>query len=157
MFRNVYTAASAFTTSPSTHGGSVKSNNFRIRRGVLQGDITSPIYFILALEYVLRLHDSRTDGVSLLKIVVHTLGYADDLALVDKGGEDMSETIYERITSISRGSREDADTNISLPKTKVLHVSKEEKLPTASSEAAAKQCKFVCENPGCGHVFLTTK
>ena len=50
MFRNVYSAASAYTTTPSTDGGRVKSDNFRIRRGVLQGDVTSPIYFILALE-----------------------------------------------------------------------------------------------------------
>ena len=74
--------------------------NFRIRRGVLQGDVTSPIYFILALEYVLRLHDTCTDGVSLLEVIVHTLGYADDLALTNKGGEEMSEVISTRISNM---------------------------------------------------------
>ena len=42
-----------------------------------------------------------------------------------------------------------------LPKTKVLHVSKKDKTPKTSPEDAAKHCKFVCDNPGCGHVFLT--
>ena len=53
MFRAVYSAASAFTTVTSPDGGMVKSNSFQIRRGVVQGDVTSPLYFIMALDTTL--------------------------------------------------------------------------------------------------------
>ena len=50
MFRAAYQSATAFTTTTGAGGVEVKSGTFPIRRGVLQGDITSPLYFILALE-----------------------------------------------------------------------------------------------------------
>ena len=74
MFRNIYTTVSAYTTSPSTDGSQIKSEIFEIRRGVLQGDVTSPVYFILALEYILRLHDTSPGGVTLADFIVYTLG-----------------------------------------------------------------------------------
>ena len=52
----------------------------------VQGDITSPLYFILALNKILRDHDSRRDkGITLGHTIIHTLEYADDTALMDKG------------------------------------------------------------------------
>ena len=36
----------------------VLSEPFPINRGVVQGDILSPLYFILALEMILRRHDN---------------------------------------------------------------------------------------------------
>ena len=77
IFREVYKSASAFTTVNSTDGGNVQSSSFQIRRGVVQGDVTSPLYFILALELILRRHDSLPDkGVPMAHTMVHTLGYA---------------------------------------------------------------------------------
>ena len=61
LFRAMYVAASAYTTVPDTDGKTSSSSTFPIRRGVLQGDITSPLYFILALELILRKYDSRVD------------------------------------------------------------------------------------------------
>ena len=58
MFKTVYSSASTFTTALDTDGKKVKSDIFPIRRGVLHGDITSPLYFILALDLILRLHDT---------------------------------------------------------------------------------------------------
>ena len=76
MFRAVYSAATAYATAPTRDGKKINSPTFEINRGVLQGDITSPIYFILALELILRLHDKNPEGVSLLDTIISTLGYA---------------------------------------------------------------------------------
>ena len=61
MYRAVYAAASAHTTVPTADGKQVKSETFEINRGVVQGDITSPLYFILALELILRRHDTMKE------------------------------------------------------------------------------------------------
>lgn len=59
MFRAIYTAASAIVKVTGVDGKQSASEPFPIRRGVLQGDITSPIYFVLALEAILRKHDKH--------------------------------------------------------------------------------------------------
>ena len=46
MFRAIYKAASAVTKVNDVNGITSYSESFPIRRGVLQGDITSPVYFI---------------------------------------------------------------------------------------------------------------
>ena len=86
MFRVVYAVASAHTTVPAPDGKTVKSDIFQIRRGVVQGDMTSPLYFILALKLIMRRHDEFPGkDVSLPSMMLHTLGYADDIALIDYG------------------------------------------------------------------------
>ena len=123
MYRAVYAAASAYTSVPSADGKQVKSDTFTINRGVVQGDITSPLYFILALELILRRHDNFPDkGVPLAGVIIHTLGYADDAALLDFGDEEGIKRASLRVTSIAVGSTKDADMDISIAKTKVLHV-----------------------------------
>ena len=52
IFRAIYNAASARTEVADVDGKTVLSEAFPIRRGVVQGDITSPLYFILALELI---------------------------------------------------------------------------------------------------------
>ena len=123
MFRAIYSAASAVTKVESIDGKIVMSPTFPIRRGVVQGDITSPLYFILALELILKEHDTNPHkGVDFGGTKVHTLGYADDAALL---GYDAS-TATARVSQISEGSRKDADMHISVPKTKCMHVRSQE-------------------------------
>ena len=75
-------------------------------RGVIQGDILSPLYCILVLELILRRHDAIAgQGVSLDQTRVTTLGYADDTVLLDVD-KDIS---TKRVTSIAIGSRRDSD------------------------------------------------
>ena len=101
--------------------------SFTINRGVVQGDITSPLYFILALELILRRHDQFPDkGVTFGEVLLHTLGYADDAALIDYGDEDGVSMATLRMTAITQGSKDDADMDISMPKTKVTHVQTQE-------------------------------
>lgn len=57
IFRTIYTiykAVSAYTTAQGTDGKQIKSDVFCIVRGALQGDMTSPLFFVLALELILR-------------------------------------------------------------------------------------------------------
>ena len=77
MFRSVYSVTSAFTTVPKCEGKDVKSDVFKIRREV-QGDITSPLYFILTFELciIMRRHDVVVDkGVPLAQTMLHTRTY----------------------------------------------------------------------------------
>ena len=155
MFRAVYKAATAFTKAPSTDGTNVRSPNFPINRGVLQGDITSPLFFILALELILRLHDAGPKGVKLLdEIVIHTLGFADDVSLVDYGDADGVSTASKRVTNIAKGSKSsDADMVISIPKSKAMHVRAQDPITPTEQQEAVAVCKFSCPHHGCDKVF----
>ena len=80
----------------------MKSVEFAIKRGVVQGDITSPVYFIIALEAISWEHDKRTDkGVTFGQTIIHTLGYADDAALIDDGDEVGQQIATERVTAVT--------------------------------------------------------
>ena len=138
MFRAIYSAASACTKIKTADGKQVKSEIFPIRRGVLQGDTTSPLlFFIMALEHILRIHDNRTDkGVSLLGTIIHTLGYADDAALVDLGDAVGVIRATERLSKIATGSLNDADMQISIQKTKDMHIRRQDPInDTTPAEA----------------------
>ena len=64
------------------------SEPFDIERGVLQGDIFSPVSFIAGLDRIFRRHDiSNSDvtvGTGENTVCVSRLEYADDSALIDE-------------------------------------------------------------------------
>ena len=71
------------------------------------------------LELILKRHDKTADkGVDFGGRRVHTLGYADDAALLDDNIQKSS----DRVTSISVGSKRDADMTISIAKTEFMQV-----------------------------------
>ena len=118
---------------------------------MVQGDITSPVYFILALELILELHDRHpSKGVDFGRVRVHTLGYEDDAALLDY---EVS-TATERVTAIAQGSTLDADMQISVAKTKAMHVCTQGEVTKTTNEEAVKVCKHQCPHIGCTKVFL---
>ena len=158
LFRAIYDSASAYTTIPGTDGSTVSSSTFPINRGVLQGDITSPLYFILALELILRKYDSRVDkGVQFADVLLHTLGYADDVALIETGDAVGIERLSERVSALREGSKKSADMDVNIVKTKALHVRQQEGVTKTTQDEARAKCKFACPHPGCGHVFLTKR
>ena len=57
IFRVIYSVVNVRTALSGVDGKTVYSDSFSILRGVVQGDITSPVFFILALELILELHD----------------------------------------------------------------------------------------------------
>ena len=158
MFRAIYKAASAFTTVSAANGRKVKSECFPVDRGVVQGDITSPLYFILALQLILHMHDSSPDkGVTLAESVVHTLAYADDIALANDGDNTGIVKLSERISSVSAGARNDGDMDVSIRKTKALHVRQQDEVTPTTSEEAKQVCKFVCRHLDCNHCFTSMR
>lgn len=98
LFRTIYKAASATTKVHGTDGKEIYSDPFQIDRGVVQGDITSSLYFILALELILKTHDKTVGkAVAVGGKVVDTLGYADDAALLDNSRRDCA-TLADQAT-----------------------------------------------------------
>ncbi len=145
-------------------GDKVFSETFPVRRGVVQGDIFSPLCFIVALEAIFRRHDcGANDGIKLPCtegsvtqgdgeasfrplgakgfIKISQLAYADDADLICK---DCNEAT-RRVTSISVGSREDADMNVHKVKTEVQTHERATKLPTPTEDEIAEVCEHVCE------------
>ena len=61
------------------------SEPFNIERGVLQGDILSPVSFIAGLDRIFRRHDISNSGVTVgageNAVCVSKLEYANDAAL----------------------------------------------------------------------------
>ena len=116
MFRAIYAAAEGMARVRGLDARHVYSKSFKVRRGVVQGDIISPIFFILAMEQVFRSHDSNKShaGASIGNYLqVGVLGYADDVAIASQSKEEQT----ERLTCICRGSREDADMGVNKSKT----------------------------------------
>ena len=73
IFRSIYGSASAKTKVKDTDGQYIYSKAFPVRRGVVQGNITSPLYFIIALEAILRRYDnSPNKGVEFGGVGLHS-------------------------------------------------------------------------------------
>ena len=124
MFRAIYEATEGIARVRGLNGSTIYSESFKVCRGVIQGDIISPIFFILAMEQIFRLHDNTGDGVNVgTHLRIGILGYADDVALISK-----TTTMSERVTQVARGSKADADMMINITKTKTLQVVKQVKV-----------------------------
>ena len=139
-----------------TGGNYVFSGSFNIGRGVIQGDIISPVLFILALDALVQKYDSVQGkgfkcGNRILRLDV--LGYADDVALISGTVEDMT----RRLTALADGAKKDADMNVSLPKTFTHHVHKRNKLQISETEAKAAERKYKFKCDFCPRRFKTEK
>ena len=55
------------------------------QEGVLQGDITSSLYFILVMEMILHMYDPSNvmEDLDLVESKVNKLTYSDDVMLLD--------------------------------------------------------------------------
>ena len=133
-----------------TDGRYVFCKTFPVRMGVLQGDITFPIYFIIDLETILRLYDNTpVKDVSFGGITLHTLGYTEDATLVDRD----STLESKRVSKISQCSAELADMNINIAKTEYIHVKRQQKVGAPDQQTAQNVYKFKCNRPDYGWIF----
>ena len=83
IFRAIYAAAEGTARVRGLDGKHIYSEEFKVRRGVIQGDIISPIFFILALEQIFRICDNNQRGVQVGNYLqIGVLGYADGETLV---------------------------------------------------------------------------
>ena len=148
VIQSIFTAASGCVRIRNPDGTEELSDPFNISRGVLQGDIFSPVAFIVGLWRTFTLHDTPNAGVTVgehpHQVTVSSLEYADDAGLID---DDVSNA-STRITSIAVGSRNDAAMEISKPKTKALHIHQRNLVSeTTEQEIVALNLKFKC--PDC--------
>ena len=97
------------------------SEPFDIARGVIKGDILSPVAFIAGLDRIFRMHDLQNPGVAVgvsgSTTIMSKFEYADDAALVDADAA----IATARVTALAAGSLTDAAIVISQAKSKVMH------------------------------------
>ena len=155
MFRAIYAAAEGMARVKGLHGQHIHSETFKVRRGVIQGDIISPIFFILAMEQLFRIHDPSPAGVKVGNYLqIGVLGYADDAALASCSTDDMS----RRLTKIADGSAKDADMQLHTGKTKNMHVQRQVKIkPPTAEQIKATEASYKHECEFCGRRFKTLR
>ena len=90
-------------------GTRLTSREFDIGRGVLQGDLITPLYFIIALAYAFEKSDPG-GSTNILGLLIDALFYADDAAPLTSTAEE----VPERMDSICKALREMADMEIHL-------------------------------------------
>ena len=110
------------------------------------------------MDLILRRYDEvHGKGVPFGDSLLHTLGYADDVALADDGQPAGIIMATNRVTALATGSKQDADMTIKLEKTKVLHVREQDPITTTTEAEVKKACKFSCSHLGCNFKFHTKR
>ena len=133
------------------------SHTFNIERGVIQGDIMSPIFFIIALDQLIQEHDKGGQGIKVGNInEIRVLGYADDITMIDTSAS----ALTERLTNFANESLRCADMQVKLKKTFTQIVKEQEPVAKATEEEIEKteakyefKCKYV--KAGCTQRFKT--
>ena len=147
IFRAIYRAATGMARVKGVDGETIYSQAFEVGRGVIQGDIISPVLFILALDQIMQTYDkgapgkggARGKGFKCGRILrIKVLGYADDAALVDADTEGMT----TRLTSIADASEREADMKVNVTKTFTQHVHEREDIDITTDEVAAVEAGY---------------
>ena len=153
MFRAIYRSAAGTARVNGLDGKKLFSKTFKVSRGVIQGDIISPIFFILALDQLFQERDIYGEGQAVGDIItLRVLGYADDAAMI----EPLVETMTKRLTTVADASIADADMHVSMDKTYTQHVKRQTKsyIPSPNRiEKVEKTYKHKC--PFCDRRFKT--
>ena len=151
VFRAIYSAAIAHVRVRDAGGRVSQSKSFPVRRGVVQGDIFSPVCFVIALECLFRRCDSH-GGLSLAGVWIERLErlreYADDAALVDVGYEMAS----RRVSELARKAGEVADMEVSVPKTEFMAVHDFAVSAAVAQDYEEQRWGHVCADCGRGFV-----
>ena len=114
IFRAIYRAAQGAARIRSVDGKVYLSKVFDIKRGVIQGDIISPILFILALDQLVQQVDTSGKGISVGTIKeIRVLGYADDAAMTERSTGQMT----VRLSEFADAALNKADMKVKLSKT----------------------------------------
>ena len=148
----IFAAATGVVRIRQQDGGVEMSEPFNIERGVLQGDIFSPVCFIAGLDRIFRLYDhvnpGMTVGTGAHTVRMAKFEYADDAALIDEDVEQAT----ARVTSLAAGSISDAAMIISAKKSKVMHIHKTARM-SATTEADVAKLNLVHKCESCAREF----
>jgi len=87
--------------------------SFQISRGVLQGDILSPILFILTLNSIWNRSNNEEGWRILPGWILDELSYADDIAMISRD----KETSAKRLQELSDLASKTASMRINITKT----------------------------------------
>ena len=152
VIQAIFAAATRIVRVRLPSGVNVMSELFNIERGVLQGDILSPVSFIAGLDKLFRTHDVANSGVVVgngdSSVLMSKFEYADDAALID-GNTTLSSA---RVTALAEGSLKDAAMVISVRKSKAMHVHRTRRVDaTTEEDVAALRLTHKCES--CGREF----
>ena len=66
--------------------------------------------------------------------IIHTLGYADDAAMMDKSDAEGIAIATSRLNNVADGSERDADMKINSDKTKIMHVRAQDPITQTTSD-----------------------
>ena len=147
LVKAIYVSTSVRVKLIQQGGQKSYSRNIPINRGVITGDIPSPICFLVALDKLLKDHGGLDTGIRLTdNILFSELEFADDAALPNE----TTIVATQRLTHFQSRADEEAGMLISIPKTKCQHIMP---TPTVSHTTeqdveglpAEKQFKFVCD------------
>ena len=152
MIQCIYRVAKGFVRISKADGTFEYSDIFDISRGVLQGDIFSPVAFIVGLWRIFKLYDGPNAGVALgsepCAVHVSDLAYADDAGLVDGDARRSS----DRQSSIASGSAGDAAMSVSLDRTEAVYIHRRDAVSVAT-ETEIVEMKFGHRCSGCMRAF----
>ena len=152
VIQAIFAAATGIVRVRLPSGVNVMSEPFNIERGVLLGDIFSPVSFIAGLDKRFRTHDIANSGVVVgngdSSVLMSKFEYADDAALID-GNTTLASA---RVTALAEGSLKDAAMVISVRKSKAMHVHRTRRVDaTTEEDVAALSLTHKCES--CGREF----
>ena len=120
-------------------------------RGVIQGDIISSIFFIIALDELVQNNDRSGTGISVGHMKsLRTLGYADDASMLEWHVEDMT----VRLTEFANAALEREDMKVKLAKTFNQHLQRQEKVGKITTQMLDKKMqsyKYQCEFAEAGY------
>ena len=140
----MYETASVTVRVQLKDGIQAYSRKVHVRRGVLQGDILSPLCFIIALDRIFQRHNTSNAGVSLTpSIRLNKLEYADDVGLMDENATDAS----ERLSKLSDGANSEGGLIIAIQKSFAQHIQKAQRVSrTTEEDVDTMDFKFKCDN-----------
>ena len=155
LVKAIYKSAAVRVRLHEVGGNRSYSRSIPIRRGVIQGDIPSPVVFVVALDRLLKEHGSLHTGLIITpNLTLSDLEFADDAALPNMD----TKTASDRLTHLNAKAIEVAGMSISVPKTKVQHIRKRPRLTSTTEKDVSelpddKKFKFECN--ACGMTYPT--
>ena len=140
IFRAIYQAAQGAARIRGVDGKVTFSKWFDIQSGVIQGDIISPVLFILALDQLVQTIDTGGEGVRVGSIgKLHVLGYADDAAMM----EETEEMMTTRLTKFADESMTQADMKVKPSKTFTQIVQRQQAIGQSTTAEIEKKRKEI--------------